>query len=119
MRESFVAATNILEERYLNSRPKPEADGVTRLFDTPREVRMSFNKLRSDVDLLFPNDLGSDPLRGDVAIELARFPDQLDRLTTALSGRFKGAPAEFTELLREHFSEAFRFAFTEIGLKRN
>src|SRR5829696_8666358 len=56
MRESFVAAVNILEGAKFTSNESE----LTTLFGVDREVRAAFNRLRSEVDLLLPISESSD-----------------------------------------------------------
>jgi hypothetical protein len=115
MRESFLAAVNILE----GTKSKSNSTELTKLFDVGPEVRAAFSRLRAEVDLLFPISEAPHSQDADEVIDLATAANARDRLTIAVLDRFRDAPSEFRDRVRDHFSDAFQFAFVEIGLKHN
>jgi pSer/pThr/pTyr-binding forkhead associated (FHA) protein len=108
-RDAFLASLRMLQEQYSPSLER----------EHKREIKTAFDQLRSQIDQLFPLPAHRDFSTVDEAIELATDPEKIDNLADVLILGISRAPADLCSFLRDNFSVAFRFAFTEIGLKHN
>jgi hypothetical protein len=118
LRESFVASVGLMEKRYFGDRWQPDGDGPTLLFDTDREAHEAFVRLKSAVERFIPQpSTSTEP--GEEALDLVRDPTALTTLADVILDHLGDAPPEVRRQIREQFAETFRYAFTEIGIKRN
>jgi hypothetical protein len=108
LREAYAAALKIVEEHYLAAGARlPKA-----------EVKRTFGALRMRAVELFPLESAGGPL-ADETIEIAIDESKAADLASAVADCATDVPPDLRNALREEFPGAFRYAFMEIGIKRN
>ena len=108
LREACTAALKIVEEHYLAAGPRLPK----------REVRRLFGTLRIRASEFFPTESASG-LLADETIEIAIDESKAADLANAVVACASDAPEDLRTALRDEFPNAFRYAFMEVGMKRN